>query len=149
MNVTRKQFISSAGAGLAAAVALPVSGLSTAAAAAAAEIGIDAARFRSIVGMDFDFAVGIQTAALTLQRVEVRASNPKRMSIMSTLKCETVPASEQFSLFFDAAMPAPLAEGTYNVRNLDLGYLQMFVVPTGTTTTGRATYRADFGNLLG
>ena len=147
MNVTRKQFISSVGAGLAAAVALPVSGLSTA--AAAAEIGIDAARFRSIVGMDFDFAVGIQTAALTLQRVEVRASNPKRMSIMSTLKCETVPASEQFSLFFDAAMPAPLAEGTYNVRNVDLGYLQMFVVPTGTTTSGRATYRADFGNLLG
>lgn len=128
MKTTRKAFLSTVAAGLAAASLKPAALLG------ADAVPADGRAFRDLVGETFRF----------------RAFDRRDPVDLVLAECSEAAAragTKQFSLTLVAPGGESLREGTYTVDHARTGTFRMFVVPTGRDAKGRTAYRADF-NIL-
>ncbi|MEO8362002.1 MAG: hypothetical protein ABI672_18365 [Vicinamibacteria bacterium] len=127
MEITRKGFISSVAAAMAAA-SLPMSSIFSGAnvgPSVSADVALD--EFSKHVGSSFRLALPSGTQTMVLDRVD-QANSCRR--------------TEQFSLVFRIPSVASVPPGSYRVRHEAMGPLDMFLVPGLENSV-----RADF-NLL-
>jgi hypothetical protein len=129
MKTTRKQFFSTLVAGVAIAVARPMSALTIATGPSPV-----ARSFAGLVGRTFQV-----TTADSRGTIDV--------VLDSYDEKPTKDGTHQFSLTFVAARGEKLTQGIYVVEQEQMGRFDLFVVPTRHDGQGRAFYRADF-NLL-
>lgn len=125
MTVTRKEFLATTAAGLAAATLAPRALL-------AGGVGVDAAQMKNAVGQQMHLERGDGTGFDVVLASYVDRPNPK---------------TQQFTLTFQSLAGERVPEGTYTITSKSLGTMQVFLVPAG-YTKGRASFRADY-NLLG
>jgi len=131
MKTTRKQFFSTLVAGVAVAVARPLSALTI-----ATESAPVARSFAGLVGRTFQVTTADSRGTIDV----VLESYDER---------PTSDGTRQFSLTFVAAGGEKLAEGIYVVEQQQMGRFDLFVVPTRHDGQGRAFYRSDFNLLTG
>ncbi len=132
MEVTRKSFLTSAAIGLAGLTALPGGVL----AAPPDDPDVGPLGLRGAVGETF-YARGANGVLVPLgldRSVDVRSDAD----------------SEQFSLYFTAAEPYSLSEGTWKLVSANgRRVYDVFLVPAATNAAGERLYRADFCLLKG
>lgn len=133
MKTTRKQFFSTLVAGVAVAVARPMSALTIAAGPAPAPV---ARSFAGLVGRTFQVTTGDSRGTIDVV-LESYDEKP------------TTDGTHQFSLTFVAPGGEKLTQGIYVVEQEQMGRFDLFVVPTRHDGQGRAFYRSDFNLLTG
>ena len=129
MNVTRKKFLGSLVAGVAATAMRPLSAVTLTAGPAPVARG-----FQQSVGRTFRVTTADGRGTIDVV-LEVYDERP------------TKDGTHQFSLRFVAPGGEKLTEGTYAVEQAQMGRFDLFIVPTRRDGQGRAFYRSDF-NLL-
>lgn len=129
MNVTRKRFLGSLVAGVAAVATRPLSAITLPSGPAPVARG-----FQGLVGRTFRVTTTDSRGTID---VVLEAYDEK----------PTKDGTHQFSLTFVAPGGERLTEGTYSVEQQQMGTFQLFVSPTRRDGQGRAFYRSDF-NLL-
>lgn len=129
MKTTRKTFLATAAAGLAATTLRP-------AALFGAEAALrDGRAFQDLVGETFQLRGFGRRDAVDVVLDEY-TERPARSS------------TKQFTLTFVAPGGESLREGTYAADHPRLGTFDVFIIPAGRDAKGRALYRADFNLLL-
>jgi hypothetical protein len=131
MKTTRKQFFTTLVAGVAVAVARPMSALTI-----ATESAPTPRSFAGLVGRTFQVTTADSRGTIDVV-LESYDEKP------------TKDGTHQFSLTFVAVGGEKLNQGTYVVEQEQMGRFDLFVVPTRLDGQGRAFYRADFNLLTG
>lgn len=85
-------------------------------------------------------------AVHTQFKLQPEAAQPVELELVHVSELQSAPRQEIFSVLFRGPLETPLAQRTYQLEHLQMGTLELFIVPVGMDDQGYE-YEAVFNRL--